>query len=370
MFGKAILKWGMIAANLVAGSIMLLTLLGTVLSPDKFIFLAYLPLGFPITLAANVTFVIFWLLARKWYFLISLSILIFSATEINETFPFHFSKPEIELSSNHFKLLTYNTKVSGDLKKHTRRRPNKVMQYILDSNADIVCLQEFVVSKNNEYITEKDMLRIFKKYKYKHIDYKEDMPSRKSGIATFSVFPIVNKKRINYTSGANISIFSDIKINNETIRLVNNHLESNRLTEDDKAMPLKLKDNFDADNLSGVTRQLSRKLGTAYKLRARQADIVAKVVQQSPYKVIVCGDFNDVPVSYAYTTVKGKLKDAFSETGRGLGWTFNEKHYGFRIDYVLYDSTAFFPQKYLSEKVKYSDHFPVICNINLKDPIE
>ncbi len=366
MFGKAILKWGMIAANLVVSFIMLLTLLGTVVSPDKFIFLAYLALGFPFTLAANVMFVGFWLLARKWYFLISLSVLIFSAAEINETFPLHLSKPKSELAANHFKILTYNTKVSGDLKKHTRKRPNKVIKYILDSNADIVCLQEFVVSKNNEYITEKDMLRIFKKYKYKHIDYKEDMRTKKSGIATFSVFPIVNMKRINYTSGANISILTDIKINNETIRFVNNHLESNRLTEDDKAMPLKLKDNFDADNLSGVTRHLSRKLGTAYKLRARQADLVAKVIAQSPYKVIVCGDFNDVPVSYAYTTVKGKLKDAFSEAGAGLGRTFNVKHYGFRIDYVLYDSTAFFPQKYSSERVKYSDHFPVICTINIK----
>ena len=367
MFGKAILKWGLIAANLVASCAMLLTLLGTVLSPNKFIFLAYLPLGFPITLVANIIFVLFWLLARKWYFLISLSVLIFSATEINETFPLNINKPEISLASSHFKLLTYNTKMSGDLKKHTHRRPNKVMQYVLDSNADIVCLQEFIVSKNDEYLTEKDMLRIFKKYKYKHIDYKEDTPNKKAGIATFSVFPIINKQRINYTSDANISIQTDIKIDNETIRFVNNHLESNRLTENDRSLPLKLKDNFDAENISGVTRHISRKLGTAYKLRAKQADIVAKAISLSPYKVIVCGDFNDVPASYAYTKVKGKLTDAFSETGTGFGWTFNEKHYGFRIDYVLYDSTAFSPQKYRSEKVKYSDHFPVLCNINIKN---
>lgn len=367
MFGKVILKWIILASNLVAGIAMFLTLIGTTLSPEKFLFLAYLPLVFPIIIIVNLGFVVFWILIRKWYFLISLSILIYSATEIYDVFPFHLDKTETELSANHIKILTYNTKMSGEQKKHTKRKPNKVMQYILESNADIVCLQEFVVHNNKEYFTEKDMYRIFKKYKYKHIDYKDINEIKKSGIATFSVYPIVNKQRIEYNSGSNISIYSDIKIKNTIIRLVNNHLESNRLTENERAMPGKLKDNFDADNISGVTRHLSNKLGAAYKLRASQADEVAKVIADSPYKIIVCGDFNDVPTSYAYTKVKGKLKDAYSESGNGFGWTFNEKHYGFRIDYVLYDSTKFALQKYYVEKVNHSDHYPVQCTLNIKD---
>ena len=163
-----------------------------------------------------------------------------------------------------------------------------------------------------------------------------------------------------------MSIYSDIKINGRIIRVVNNHLESNRITENDKEMPLKLKDNFDAENLTGMTLHLSKKLGAAYKLRAAQADIVAKSIAESPYKVLVCGDFNDVPASYAYTKVKGNLKDAFSEIGNGFGWTFNPRFYGFRIDYVFYDSTAFRPVKFYSDKVNYSDHYPVLCDILIK----
>ena len=188
-----------------------------------------------------------------------------------------------------------------------------------------------------------------------------------SGIATFSKYPIINKQKIVYPSNYNISIFSDINVHGRIIRLVNNHLESNRLTEHDKVMPFMLKYNFDPKNLTGITLNFSRKLGVAYRLRAIQSDAVAKVIAGSPYKVIVCGDFNDVPSSYAYTKVKGKLNDAFASTGNGLGWTFNDRYYHFRIDYVFYDSIAFTPIEYRTDKVNYSDHYPVLCKLNIKN---
>lgn len=369
MFGKTIVKWVMMASNIVAALFMLMTLVGSVLSPETFTFTAYFALVFPVVIFANIAFVVFWMLARKWFFLVSLSILIFSASEINNTFPVHFGKTETPHTNNTVRILTYNTRINGYIKKHTRRNPNKVIQYILDSNADIVCMQEFTVSKNKEYLTEKDIFSIFKKYPYKHIQYKQKSRTNfdLTGVATFSKYPIINRQKIEYPSLYNVSIFSDIHIHGKTIRLVNNHLESNRLTEQDKNMPLKLRNNFDTKNLTGITLNFSHKLGVAYKLRSVQADAVAKVIASSPYKVIECGDLNDVPTSYAYTTVKGKLKDVFAETGNGLGWTFNERFYHFRIDYVFYDSEAFTPVSYKTDKVNYSDHYPVLCNLNIND---
>ena len=354
------------ASNVVAVIFMLMILLGSVLSPEKFILPAYFALGFPVILILNVGFVIFWLLARKWVFLLSLSVLLLSSSEINNEFPIHVGKTETIKTTHPIHILTYNMMMSGKLVKHTRKKPNKVVQYILDSNADIVCLQEFMVSLKNKYITHSDMLRIFHKYPYKHIVYQLNDSSKLLGIATFSKYPIINKQKIDYPSVANLSIYSDIRIKGQTIRVVNNHLESNRITENDKAMPIKLKDNFDAKSLTGITLHFSRKLGAAYRLRAIQADIVAKVIENSPHKVIVCGDFNDVPGSYAYTKVKGNLTDAFSETGTGFGWTFYGRYYGFRIDYVFYDSTEFSPIEYKTDNVKYSDHYPVLCQLRMK----
>lgn len=367
MFGKTIVKSIMLASNLVAAFLMLLTLLGSILSPEKVVFPAYFALAFPVILVLNVVFVVFWMVARKWSFLISLSLLLFAASEIKETFPVHIGQTQSTPPTiQPVHILSYNMMMSGKLEKHTAKRPNKVIQYILDKNADIVCLQEFMVSVKKQYITKEDMLTIFKGYKYKHICYAKSQTSKRNGIAILSKFPIVNNKRIEYKSNANLSIYSDIRVHGKTIRVVNNHLESNRITEDDKAMPVKLKDNFDAENLTDVTMHFSKKLGTAYKMRAMQADMVAKTITESPYKVLCCGDFNDVPVSYAYTKVKGSLKDAFSEIGTGFGWTFYQKFYGFRIDYVLYDSTAFKPVKYYNDKVTYSDHYPVLCDILIR----
>jgi len=352
--------------NILAALIMILSLSGTVLSPQIFILPAYFTLVFPLIIAVNIGFVIFWMLVRKWYFLLSLSMLLFSATQINDTFPIHYGKTETPLSKNAIHILTYNTMGSGKLIKHTKRKPNKVIQYILDSNADVVCLQEFAVSKNKEHFTQADVYRIFSKYPYKHIQYNYNINSRNSGVATFSKYPIINRQKVDYQSGFNGSIFSDIVINGKVVRLVNNHLESNKMTEKEKDMPLNLKDDFNAEKLSGITLHFSRKLGEAYKLRAHQSDVVARVISESPYKVIVCGDFNDVPASYAYTKIKGKLKDAFSETGNGFGFTFIEKYYHFRIDYILYDSTAFSPSKFKVDRVNYSDHYPVLCDLNIK----
>jgi endonuclease/exonuclease/phosphatase family metal-dependent hydrolase len=366
MFGKSILKWIMSVSNIIVVFLLLLVLLGAELSPVKFIFPAYFALAFPIIIFLNIVYVIFWLFARKWMFLLSLSLLLYSASEINDNFPIHYGEIEQPVIDKAIHILSYNTMMSGKLKKHTLKKPNQVMQYVLDSDADIVCLQEFMVSNNDEYLTHNDMLRIFRKYPYKHIEYKLNLKTKRMGIATFSKFPIINKKRIEYTSTANISIYSDIIIDGKTIRLINNHLESNRLTENDKSMPVKLRDNFDAGNLKGITLHFSKKLGIAYKLRANQADAVAKEIKNSPYKVIVCGDFNDVPSSYAYTQVKGKLQDAYSVTGNGLGWTYYRNFFGFRIDYVFYNPHYFSTIEYKTDKVKYSDHYPVLCTLNMK----
>lgn len=368
MFGRKLVKWGMLAANIVAASFLLITLVGTVLSPEKVIVPAYFSLFYPIILIINVVFVLFWLVMRKWTFLLSLTTMLLSATEISNTFPIHIGDLKETETVTPISLLSYNTKMSGNLVKDTLQKHNNVMRYVIDTNSDIVCLQEFMVSTKKEYITLENMMRLFKHYPYKHIEFKGKQNSKMYGIATFSKHPIVDKQRIEFTSRFNMSISTDINIKGTIVRVFNNHLESNRITESDKALPNKLTQKFDTENLTDITSYFSHKLGLAYKLRAHQADTVAELIAQSPHKVIVCGDFNDVPASYAYTTMKGKLKDAFAETSTGLGWTFKEPFYGFRIDYVLYDASAFRPIRFVRDKVNYSDHYPVLCQfeINLK----
>lgn len=342
----------------------LMTYWGSGISPDRFVLPAYLALAFPFVLFANVCFVVFWLAFRKWYFVLSLALLIGSYTKIRTCFPLNYKQAKQAEQNGAFTVMTYNTWLLGGLKKHTEKNPNKVLQHILDSDADIVCMQEFGVS--NKLITEGDVRRILKKYPYKQIYYKVNRSYKRMGIATFSKYPIIRKETIEFPSKQNEAIFSDIVIGKDTIRLFNCHLESNKLTEKDKAMPAELRKNFDAENLSNVTLHLSRKLGSAYKARSVQADMVSEYISRSPYKTVVCGDFNDVPLSYSYTKIRGDMQDAFESLGFGLGITFNEDFYRFRIDYVLCDS-HFIPLQLKRDKVPYSDHYPITCTLKIAE---
>ncbi|WP_163631540.1 endonuclease/exonuclease/phosphatase family protein [Paludibacter sp. 221] len=337
------------------------------MSPEKILIPSYLELVLPVFVVANVLFVVFWLVFKKWYFLFSLVFLVLSYSSLKILFPVNINVKKKEVSENAFTMLSYNTWVLGRMKKHTAESPNQVVQYVLDCDADVICLQEFVVSENDDYLTHRDITSMLKKkYPYQHIYYKDQNKRRSLGIATFSKYPIINKQAIDYTSRQNSAIFSDIVVKKDTLRFINCHLESNRLTEKDKAMPLELRKNFDTESLSNVAIQLSRKLGVAYKTRAVQADIVAEVVSNSPYKTVVCGDFNDVPLSYAYTKVRGEQIDVFEELGFGFGSTFTESLYKFRIDYVFCNKNII-PLKFKIDKVKYSDHYPLLCTLEINN---
>lgn len=371
MFGRILVKGTMFIVNIAIAVLLIITMLASHISPEILSLPAFTTLIFPLTIILNAFFVLFWMIARKWHFIISLTILLLASEQISNTIPLHFGKTKENIEGRKVSLLTYNTMLFGHLQKHTAEKPNDIIKYILETNADIVCLQEFAVSpkKTSDYLTHNDIFKIFKSYPYKHIEYREAENWKRSGIATFSKYPIVNKKNISNTADYGVSIYTDIKIGNDTIRIFNNHLESNRLTEHDRHLPIDLKDDFNSEKLSGTTKQLSRKLFIAYKRRARQAENIAKEIQLSSNRVIVCGDFNDVPASYTYSTIKGNLADAFSETGFGLGWTLNLSIYRFRIDYLLYDPESFDTDDLIIDKVKYSDHYPLHTNIFIKKRI-
>jgi endonuclease/exonuclease/phosphatase family metal-dependent hydrolase len=81
--------------------------------------------------------------------------------------------------------------------------------------------------------------------------------------------------------------------------------------------------------------------------------------------VVVCGDFNDTPVSYVYHKLRGDLKDAYVEAGRGLGGTYNGNLPSYRIDFILFDP-SFEAYNYKRQTVKLSDHFPIMVTLDLK----
>lgn len=349
-------------ANLLVVLALLLAGIASKTNPNVWMFPSYFSFFILPLAVLNLFFLLFWLFRKKWWALIPLLSFIFFGGIIKTSFPITIFKPNIETSNKKLTVLSYNTMSTGSMKKE---KENEVIKYILDADADIVCLQEFAVSQNESQFTYSDFQKTFSKYPYKHIKYKLEKWNMKLGVVTLSKYPIICKRDVQYNAAFNLSIYSDIVVGADTLRIINNHLESNRITAQDMKQTSRLASDFDSDKIPEITKYLSNKIVVASKVRAVQAQKVVETEKETNYKLIVCGDFNDVPSSYTYTKVKGNLQDAFVETQTGLAWTFNRSFFRYRIDYILYDK-QFVPANYKQGNLKDSDHYPIQVDLYFK----
>lgn len=357
---RCIGKGVVIALNMLVGLLMLLGGLSVWVNPQILAIPAYLGLFFPYLLLLNLLFVVFWLFLRdRWVFL-SLAFILLVGGQVLNTFACNLSdSTKNAKASPVLTVVSYNTMACGQFVK----KGNPVLDYIVRENPDVVCMQEFAVSKYKEYLQMADVKRILKDYPYSHIEFIIDNKYKQMGIATFSKFPIVNKVNLNIESRFNMAIYSDIAVNGDMVRVYNCHLESNKLTEGDVKMQSDLMKDFDTKRAGVYAELVSKKLAEAYRLRASQAHQIAASLGESAYPVLLCGDFNDVPVSYAYHTIRGeRLKDAFIENSWGFGLTFQKSLMNVRIDYIMHDDD-FVAGDFHVDKSKFSDHYPIKCTI-------
>ncbi|MDR2859921.1 MAG: endonuclease, partial [Mediterranea sp.] len=154
------------------------------------------------------------------------------------------------------------------------------------------------------------------------------------------------------------------KIGEDTATLINCHLESNKLTKEDKVVYEGIWKSPQTDNVKKGTRLLIPKLAEASAIRAVQAQIVAGEINSSrhPY-VMVCGDFNDTSISYTHRVISQNMYDAFTESGCGMGISYNMNRFYFRIDHILTGKNMKVYNCMVDRSIKDSDHYPVKCYI-------
>ncbi|TLX72172.1 endonuclease [Labilibacter sediminis] len=352
--------------NLIASILLILAYLGAFVSPAHINFVSFLSFGFPFFWVINFFFFIYWLLKRRKRVIFSLLLVLISWSQWHSVFQLNGkSGVSAEKMGNPVSVMSYNVRMfdkyvwTGD-----KETPQKIYQFIKDQNPDILCIQEFYVNNKNPQYSENNILSQFKQYKYKHLEYNiKTRSGRKYGLATFSKYPILGKKPLFFENTTNFSIQTDININGQNVRVFNNHLESIRLKRENYNFIDSLEFKNEAERREGI-RDIFGKLSTAFDHRASQAETIGRHVKNSPYPAIVCGDFNDTPVSYVYRKVKGKLKDSFVESGQGFGGTYNGNLPPFRIDFIFHDP-AFKAYNFSRKKVNYSDHFPIITQLDI-----
>lgn len=373
--GKAINKTLTIiifTVNIIAIVLLLLAICAWYIPPYKSAIPAYLGLAFPFILIVNVLFLLFWLVFFKWkLFLIDLVILVLCWSPILTYYPVHTKTKEIP--EDCIKILSYNVRGFNFLQGKEARK-NPIFDYLNDSGADIICLQEFAMNnyKPNPkgIITISEIDDLLKDYPYRSIvKFGHSLSIYSFGVACYSKYPILKTTEIPVQSTTNGSVLYEIKINDKVISLVNNHLESNRLTSEDKKLYRDFLEARDSEMLDEVTTNIRSRLGVAYRIRAYQADIISHWLENlETDATIVCGDFNDTPISYTYNTIKGKnlLEDSFVNTGLGQGITYHENMFWFRIDFIMH-SRNMESFNCTVDKVKYSDHYPIYTYLRFKD---
>ena len=333
------------------------------ISPYRFVFASYLGLFFPFILVGNIALFIVWLLFKQWKkILLHLVVFGICGGAIYTYCPLH--KKTEKIPEGAIKILTYNVMRFNDLKKNDPGNPpNLILQFILENDADIVCIQEFGSSKSNpNFLMDNEIMDALSKYPHYYLNSLHyPNTSEIYGLAIFSRFPIISTQTISYESIVNGSFVSELDINGKKVTLINNHLESNKLTAEERTNYYQMTREIGTEALDAFTQMMTTRLTPAFRARADQAHIISKIIEENenPY-IIVCGDFNDTPISYARYKIKGNLRDAFVDTGSGLGITYNKHRFLFRIDYILHSKNI---KSYNCTvgKLKSSDHYPLWC---------
>jgi len=183
-------------------------------------------------------------------------------------------------------------------------------------------------------------------------------------VAIFSNHPILQWKKVQTAKEYNRTfLWADILVNTDTIRIFNIHLQSMHFAKDDYTFIENI-DQQGMDNVQRNGRNIIRKMKNAYTQRASQATDVKAEIDKSPYPVIVCGDMNDVPNSYAYQTISKNLNDSYTEKGWGIGRTFQFLSPTLRIDYVLHSKALSLRQVQIIRPSP-GDHNPVIADFKI-----
>jgi endonuclease/exonuclease/phosphatase family metal-dependent hydrolase len=363
----------MFVLNVIAMITLLFSYAASFISPDKIWWLALFGLGYGIIFSINLFFIVFWLLLRDRKFWFSLIIILVGFSKILNIFEFHFlsNQPDKKLNDHEYpiKIMSFNVRLF-DLYNWTHNHETRagIFNFLSKESPDIVCFQEYYsCDSTDQDFKNNDTLKKVIPSGYSHIEYSLTLRGTDHwGIATFSKYPIIHKQAVHFQQkGGNIFIFSDLVVGRDTIRVFNTHLESIRFGMKDYKFIENLGNNVEEDE---VDRSVSiiRRLKRAFIKRAKQVEVLHQYIVQSPYPVILCGDFNDTPSSYTYSILSDGLKDAFRESGSGFGKTYAGAFPSFRIDYILHDH-SFDSYGYQTVRENLSDHYPIICRVEKKN---
>lgn len=343
--------------NMIAGAnvatIVLMLLVGYSdrLNPVEYPHLTNIGLIFPLFLVINFGFLVFWLLFKKSFALIPVAGFLICYNPVRTYCPLNLPKTA---SDSTLKVLSYNVYFAGKSAKDDTKE--RVLDYLREENADIVCLQE-IYFKKDDYPTLHAM------YPYVSSEYGS---GGTDFITTLSRYPILKREDVpaeRKKGRHSTAVFLDI--DGDTVIVVNNHLASTMLTIDDRASFNKIiKGDYSGDFATEKSKRIAEKLADGTIRRVPQVDALVDFLNRHEGKsIILCGDFNDGPISHSRHTIAQHLTDCFREAGNGLGISYNDNYFYVRIDHIFCSSDWTPIDCKVASKIKLSDHYPIISRL-------
>lgn len=356
-FLQKILTSLVLLLNIAAASVLILSAYSGNLFYRPFPIISLAPLAFHWILAANLLFIPVWLIVNRKMTLVPLGALLICIGPVLDFFPLHAfrSKTQADASKKEIKILTYNTLSFGIANNNDYTLENPVNKYLESCGADIICIQE----PNTYYfdaVGEKNFLP----------DYPTKVYEQINSTAIFSKYPVIDHKLYNFTEKGNSFLRCRLKIEGDTVVVYSCHLQSIGLSQQNIDDYHAFVDDPRNQETHSGSKEVLKKLLDATKDRGYQADSLCACIERETAKyIIVTGDFNDTPMSYAHLQVEKRLADAYAKSGFGIGATYNQNGLNYRIDHI-FASKSFRPLHCWTDKsTEASDHYPVVAILSM-----
>ncbi len=303
----------------------------------------------PVLIVFDFILLLFWLIRRRWHWAAIPGVtLICCIPYIGTLFQLGLFNGSDDSKSG-INIATYNVAMFG--REINGFKAEDILSVMKSHQVDILCIQEYMENSGD------------KKNSANYLNYFSNKATGRHDMVIYSRYPIVDSLAIDFGSTNNSAMWADIDVNGQVFRVFNVHLETTGIN---RTLHQAAKQEMQgvAVERNSLLRAIYGKYTQGMVLRAQQADLMAKEIKKSPHPVILCGDFNDVPYSYVYKTMKGDLVDGFKECGKGFMYTMREGLKRVRIDYIFH-SEELEGVSYFKHDATYSDHLPVFMRIKL-----
>lgn len=366
-FGSYVRKAMLLLANpmaLLAAALFVLSSLAAYVNPAENDLFALAGLFFPLLFFLMLGIVLLMLLLKsKWLWLHLLLLAVTLPVSIR------FLGINIGSSPTGLHVINYNVHgFRGFAGKPTQSTHQEIAAYLKAQKADMVCLQEFRSWSGDIAADLETFARDAGYPQYHFAGYWKRGGLQSDGYLILSRFPLIHSGLIPSETKRNIGAFVDIQTEyGSTIRVASIHLISFSLGKkeieafgDAAALEMEL--------MKKHGRSLLGKLRNSFNIRAKETTDLSRFVRESPYPLLLCGDFNDTPASYTYNSMrKAGLHDGHRQGGLGMASTYAGSLPFLRIDYC-FASQGLEVSLSKVEQLPWSDHFPVHSFIDITQP--